>query len=525
MGIFDFFKGKKENSNDSVSRVNWNDTEDVGIVTHFRGKPFTGVCFGLHENGNLKDEYEMLDGLKHGKAVTYYDNGKLKEELYCKDDKLDGLSMYYHDNGQLFYESNYIDGDFVEITRGLSKDGKSLSIIQLKVMEKYIKNQASLESATLPENVNQSSKDENLTGTSMAEAIKLNGTEVLDNLFYYEGKPLNGTGFLIYENGNYQLVNNWKEGKKHGENLEYYENGQLKIKSNYKEGIKNGFEKGYYENGQPRYEGEWKGGLQVGKVISYNLEGLKVKESLIVDGEYDGEQQEWWSNGESRALRIYKSGVIVSSKLYDENGNEIEGLQWFKGDFINHNIKIRKYNLTNRYIFNPRLIWLSPIASSIISHLLLFLYSKSNYEESKVGGGIKAKELPKNKETNLTIDLEFEESKSKVYLEETILLFKKNFPSDYNMIFNDNKTDDITELSKYKMLIHPWMFSSELKNDIKEEKILPKQLFRSDYLRVLESFNKDFKKWIVTDTSVKPNGIVYESESKEKCLSWINIWK
>jgi hypothetical protein len=33
MGIFDFFKGKKENSNDSVSRVNWNDTEDLGIIT------------------------------------------------------------------------------------------------------------------------------------------------------------------------------------------------------------------------------------------------------------------------------------------------------------------------------------------------------------------------------------------------------------------------------------------------------------------------------------------------------------
>lgn len=525
MGIFNFFKGQKDNSNDSVSRVNQDDMEDVGIVSHFKGKPFTGVGFRLHENGELKLECTFKDGLKYGKTVKYYENGKLQVEEYYKDDKLDGLSMYYYDNGQLFYESKYINDELVEITRGLSEDGNSLSTLQLKAMEYFLKKQTPLESETFPDNTNKSIKDESLTSASMAEAIKLNETEEHDNLFYFEGKPLNGPGFLIYENGNYQLVNNWKEGKKHGENLEYYENGQLKIKSNYKEGIKNGFEKGYYENGQPRYEGEWEGGLQVGKVVSYNLEGLKVKESLLVDGEYDGEQLEWWSNGESRALRIYKSGVIVSSKLYDENGNEIEGLQWFKGDFINHNIKIRKYNLTNRYIFSPRLLWLSPIASSIITHLLLFLYSNSNFEESKVGGGIKAKELPKNKETNLTIDLEFKESKSKVYLEETILLFKKNFPSDYNMIFNDNKIDDITELSKYKMLIHPWMFSSALKNDIKEEKILPKQLFKSDYLRVLESFNNDFKKWIVTDTSVKPNGIVYESESKEKCLSWINIWK
>ena len=31
MGIFDFFKGQKDNSNDSVSRVNQDDMEDVGL--------------------------------------------------------------------------------------------------------------------------------------------------------------------------------------------------------------------------------------------------------------------------------------------------------------------------------------------------------------------------------------------------------------------------------------------------------------------------------------------------------------
>ena len=37
------------------TRVNWDDTEDVGIVTHYKGKAFTGICYGLHENGNLLD--------------------------------------------------------------------------------------------------------------------------------------------------------------------------------------------------------------------------------------------------------------------------------------------------------------------------------------------------------------------------------------------------------------------------------------------------------------------------------------
>jgi len=124
MGIFDFFKGKKENSNDSVSRVNWNDTEDVGVVTHFKGKPFTGVCFGLHENGNLKDEYEMLDGLKHGKAVTYYDNGQLLSESNWKDDKEDGLSKEYHENGVLDIESNWKEGKLDGLIKEYNGNGE-----------------------------------------------------------------------------------------------------------------------------------------------------------------------------------------------------------------------------------------------------------------------------------------------------------------------------------------------------------------------------------------------------------------
>jgi antitoxin component YwqK of YwqJK toxin-antitoxin module len=111
MGIFDWFKGKKENSNNSVSRVNGNDTEDVGIITHYKGKPFTGICFGLYDNGNLKEEHEMLDGLKHGKAVAYYENGQLEGEGSFRNDKIEGLWKFYHENGLSHNEGNFKEGE------------------------------------------------------------------------------------------------------------------------------------------------------------------------------------------------------------------------------------------------------------------------------------------------------------------------------------------------------------------------------------------------------------------------------
>ncbi len=61
--------------------------EDVGIVTHFKGRPFTGVGFRLHENGELKLECTFKDGLKHGKYEQFYENGKVKLETYFEEDK------------------------------------------------------------------------------------------------------------------------------------------------------------------------------------------------------------------------------------------------------------------------------------------------------------------------------------------------------------------------------------------------------------------------------------------------------
>ena len=126
---------KKNNTYDSVSRVNWDDTEDVGIITHYKGKPFTGICYGLYDNGNLEDEYEMLDGLKHGKAVLYYDNGQIKSESNWKDDKQEGLTKDFHENGEKieqedrktldlsgFYEGNDEFKDFIEPEENIQKN-------------------------------------------------------------------------------------------------------------------------------------------------------------------------------------------------------------------------------------------------------------------------------------------------------------------------------------------------------------------------------------------------------------------
>jgi hypothetical protein len=102
-------KGKKKKDADSVLRVHLDETEDIGLVTHYKGKPFTGIYYDLHENGELSAEYEMLNGLKHGCGIMFDDKGQLKYEANYKDDILiEGWFKIWKD-GKLIEERGIIE--------------------------------------------------------------------------------------------------------------------------------------------------------------------------------------------------------------------------------------------------------------------------------------------------------------------------------------------------------------------------------------------------------------------------------
>lgn len=103
MGIFDkLFGGKNQNGNGDegkIIRVNSDDCEDIGIVTHYKGKPLTGICFELSENSNLSMEIQMKDGLKDGISTEYYDNGKIMLQTKYLKDELVGIVRYFDAEG------------------------------------------------------------------------------------------------------------------------------------------------------------------------------------------------------------------------------------------------------------------------------------------------------------------------------------------------------------------------------------------------------------------------------------------
>jgi antitoxin component YwqK of YwqJK toxin-antitoxin module len=93
------------------NRYSESETKDVDGIKVFisNSKPVTGLVSKIDE-GKVRSEYMVREGILHGFARSYYKNGQLEMKVNMKDGKLNGISKNYNENGQLTAEMNYIDG-------------------------------------------------------------------------------------------------------------------------------------------------------------------------------------------------------------------------------------------------------------------------------------------------------------------------------------------------------------------------------------------------------------------------------
>jgi antitoxin component YwqK of YwqJK toxin-antitoxin module len=61
-----------------------------------------------------------------------------------------------------------------------------------------------------------------------------------------------------------------------------------------------------------------------GKVFSFNEKGHKESEMTYKDGKKDGKWTYWHENGQKELEVTLKDGEFISSKCWDEYGNECE---------------------------------------------------------------------------------------------------------------------------------------------------------------------------------------------------------
>jgi antitoxin component YwqK of YwqJK toxin-antitoxin module len=81
------------------------------------------------ENGLLKADVEMVNGINHGKAHNYYTNGTVHSEITYVNGVKEGNSIWFYENGIAYrispYKNNKIDG----IQKKYYKSGKLMAEI------------------------------------------------------------------------------------------------------------------------------------------------------------------------------------------------------------------------------------------------------------------------------------------------------------------------------------------------------------------------------------------------------------
>jgi antitoxin component YwqK of YwqJK toxin-antitoxin module len=78
------------------------DNGNIKLEVNLKNGVRHGLFIDYYEDGSIKSRSTWVNGKVNGKAEHYYESGKLKEVTYWKEGKANGISEEYYENGQLF---------------------------------------------------------------------------------------------------------------------------------------------------------------------------------------------------------------------------------------------------------------------------------------------------------------------------------------------------------------------------------------------------------------------------------------
>ena len=149
-----------------------------------------------------------------------------------------------------------------------------------------------------------------LLGSCETKRVNFNQGYMENDVFYFDGKPLNGIMFRTFEeSGKLMLEANLKNGKPDGQLTHYYENGKVSIKEMYKNGKRDGLREFYQR--------------RIGRNGSTYF--LREKENYI-DGELSGEYFLYEEDGSVEIEAYYENGqkTVIFQKYNIEPVEEVE---------------------------------------------------------------------------------------------------------------------------------------------------------------------------------------------------------
>lgn len=189
-------------------------------------------------DGTISSAGTYADDQRQGLWKNYHENGRLYSEGYYLDDNLDSLWTYYHENGNVSARTWYRNDERDGITTEHGPDGTPL-LEKLFALGDLV--------AYRP-----------VSAGNNGEWIPIKGTQKIE---------------INYPNGKPALLQSYKNGLLHGDDILYYPDGQIFKKYHYDNGDLRGEYKAYYPDGKMMETGNYDKDERTGKFEAYAPDG------------------------------------------------------------------------------------------------------------------------------------------------------------------------------------------------------------------------------------------------------------
>jgi antitoxin component YwqK of YwqJK toxin-antitoxin module len=130
-----------------------------------------------------------------------------------------------------------------------------------------------------------------------------------NGLLYINNTAFNGTLFTLFPNlKDTATIENYINGKEHGEWRKYYSPNKIKEKRFFVNGQKHGEYNAWWENGNKQLQYNFVADEYKGACKEWSETGFLNKIMNYKKGHEDGQQQWWYDNGKIKANYIIKDG-------------------------------------------------------------------------------------------------------------------------------------------------------------------------------------------------------------------------
>lgn len=289
---------------------------ELASVSHYQHNQLDGDYQLFSErSGQLVLSGSYVSGMRQGQWTQLDEMGDYWQGDYQQDKKQGKWLQFGFDDQQVgfaHYEQGKLNGDYQETQPDYHQDDQSARVlyaqgrydmgvkqgdwIERDAKGAYVDGQREGEWQIDVRGESRQLLEQYHQGKRHGDSRTFNAAGVLISQYHYDMGVRSGLGREFYDNGNIKQQVNYRDNVKDGDFYSFYDNGQLRWITPYKiaeqdgkqTAIKDGTAIGYLDNGQLEYVRSYKDDKRSGNRYEFHQDSGKLKEFFLFTAERQG---------------------------------------------------------------------------------------------------------------------------------------------------------------------------------------------------------------------------------------------